>query len=125
MSSNLFSWIEIYVEDMERAKMFYETVLGVSLNKMTMPDDSSLTMFAFPWTNDAPGAAGALVKMDPRKPGPVGSIAYFNSDDCSEIKRVEAAGGKIITPKYPAGDMGFFCIFNDTEGNTVGLYSTK
>ena len=121
----MFSWIEIYVDDMERARKFYETVLGVCLNEMTMPEGSDLTMFAFPWKDDAPGAAGALVKMELRKPGPVGSIAYFNSEDCSEIERVEAAGGNIITPKYPAGDMGYFCIFNDTEGNTVGLYSTK
>lgn len=28
MSSNIFSWVEIYVADMERAKQFYETVLG-------------------------------------------------------------------------------------------------
>lgn len=125
MAGNMFSWIEIYVDNMDRAKTFYETVLEVSLNEMTMPEDSPLTMYAFPWTDDAPGAAGALVKMEPRKPGEVGTIVYFNSEDCSEIDRVEAAGGKIITPKYPAADMGFFCIFNDTEGNTVGLYSTK
>lgn len=125
MGGNMFSWIEIYVDDMDRARKFYETILGVSLNEMTMPEGSDLIMYAFPWTNDAPGAAGALVKMEPRKPGEVGTIVYFNSEDCSEIDRVEAAGGKIITPKYPAADMGFFCIFNDSEGNTVGLYSTK
>lgn len=124
MSSNIFSWIEIYVEDMERAKKFYETVLGVKLNEMSMPEGSGMTMYTFPWVEGAPGAAGALVKMEPRKPGAVGTIVYFNSADCSELERVEAAGGKIVTPKSSAAGMGSYCIFSDTEGNSVGLYST-
>ncbi len=125
MSSNLFSWIEIYVDDMERAKKFYETVLGISLNEMPMPEGSGATMYTFPWSDGAPGASGALVKMDPRKPGSVGTIVYFNSEDCSELERVESAGGQIIKPKSPAGGMGSYCIFNDTEGNSVGFYSVK
>jgi predicted enzyme related to lactoylglutathione lyase len=123
VSGDIISWVEIYVEDMARARKFYETVLGVTLNEMTMPEGSGMTMFAFPWENNGPGAAGALVKMEPRKPGAVGTIAYFSSDDCSELDRVEKAGGKIIMPKSPAGGMGSYCIFNDTEGNSVGLYS--
>lgn len=84
-----------------------------------------MTMCTFPMTDGAPGAAGALVKMAPREPGTTGTIVYFNSEDCSELDRVEAAGGQIIKPKTPAGNMGSYCIFNDTEGNSVGLYAAK
>jgi len=30
-AKNPFTWVEIYVEDMKRAKAFYESVLKVSL----------------------------------------------------------------------------------------------
>jgi uncharacterized protein len=123
MNKNVFSWVEIYVEDMERARRFYESVLGIKLNEMAMPAGSGATMYTFPWQNDAPGAAGALVKMEPRKPGTAGTIVYFNSQDCSELELVESSGGKIIQPKSPAGGMGYYCIFNDTEGNSLGFYS--
>ncbi len=122
---NMVSWFEIYVTDIERAKKFYETVLGKDLNKMPVPDDLGMEMWAFPWTDDAPNAAGALVKSDTGQPGNSGTIVYFDSEDCSELKLVEEAGGKIFLPKTPVEGFGFFCLISDTEGNTVGFFSQK
>jgi hypothetical protein len=34
-------------------------------------------------------------------------------------------GGKIIQPKMPAGEYGFSCLIQDSEGNIVGFYSSK
>jgi predicted enzyme related to lactoylglutathione lyase len=47
---NPFSWVEIYVNDMVRAKNFYEAVFGVQLEDMTMPDsvEDTMQMFSFP-----------------------------------------------------------------------------
>ena len=37
--SNPVRWFEIYVQDMKRAKTFYEAVLGLKLQKLAAPGD--------------------------------------------------------------------------------------
>jgi len=38
MSGNPVGWFEIYVQDMARARAFYEAVLGVKLEALPVPD---------------------------------------------------------------------------------------
>ena len=38
MNRNPVGWFEIYVQDMDRANKFYETVLGVELMRLESPD---------------------------------------------------------------------------------------
>jgi uncharacterized protein len=122
-NKNMVTWFEISVDDMDRAKKFYETVTGKELSKMPVPEEMGMTMYAFPWTDDGEGAAGALVKSEQSKPSSTGTIVYFYSEDCSELDRVEAAGGKVLMAKVPVEGFGFFGFFSDTEGNTVGFFS--
>ncbi len=122
---NVVTWFEISVADMDRAKKFYETVIGKELSKMPVPEEMGTTMYAFPWTDDGEGAAGALVKNDQSKPGGTGTMVYFYSEDCSELDRVEAAGGKVLMAKVPVEGFGFFGFFSDTEGNTAGFFSKQ
>lgn len=124
-SKNMVTWFEISVDDMDRARKFYETVTGKVLEKMPVPDEMGMTMYAFPWTDDGEGAAGALVKSEGGKPSSTGTMIYFDSEDCSELDRVEAAGGKVIMEKVPVEGFGFFGFFADTEGNTLGFFSKK
>ena len=58
MQHNAVGWFEIYVQDMERGKHFYEAVLNVQLQKLEGPGPE---MWAFPMLMDAPGASGSLV----------------------------------------------------------------
>ena len=37
-AQNPVGWFEIYVQDMPRATAFYQTVLGVTLEKLPTPD---------------------------------------------------------------------------------------
>jgi catechol 2,3-dioxygenase-like lactoylglutathione lyase family enzyme len=50
MATNPVIWFEIYVQDMERAKKFYEAVLQTKLEKLNNPE---LEMWAFPWLKTA------------------------------------------------------------------------
>ncbi len=123
-------WFEIYVDNMDRAKKFYETVFKTSLTDMPMPDSvgGGTKMLAFPSTmeNIGNGAAGALVKMDNMKAGGSGTIIYLGTEDCSvEEARVESAGGKVVQPKMNIGQYGFIVLATDTEGNTFGIHSMK
>jgi len=125
-TQNPVPWFEIYVDDIERAKKFYETVLNVELNVLPTAGElsESMTMMAFPANQNGPGASGALVKMDGFKAGGNSVIIYFGSQNCTiEESRIVAAGGKIFKSKESIGEYGFISLAFDTEGNMFGLYS--
>lgn len=121
MTPNPVVWFEIYVEDMERAKKFYEEVLQVKLERLESPE---LEMWAFPMAMDQWGAGGALAKMEGVKPGAGGTMVYFACEDCAnEAGRVEKAGGRLERPKMSIGPYGWIALAYDTEGNMFGMHS--
>lgn len=127
--SNPVVWFEIYVQDMERAKTFYETVLAVKLEKMPPPTaDMNMEMWSFPANRDTVqttyGACGMLVKMDGVPSGLGGTLVYFACEDCAvEATRAAENGGRIFKEKMSIGEHGFIALVHDTEGNMIGLHS--
>lgn len=131
MSKNVVCWFEIYVDDMERAKKFYGEVLKTAFHDADMPgdaDDGSSKM-AFFDCDDMEAVSGALVYMEGcrnKENNSVSTMVYFPCEDCSiEESRVEAAGGKVLTPKMSIGEHGFCSICSDSEGNAFGLHSQQ
>lgn len=129
MEQNAVCWFEIYVDDMSRAKNFYQSVLNVELTRLDNPDEAKdfpqPEMWAFPM-GERPGAAGAICKMEGVAAGGNSTLVYFSCDDCSiEASRVESAGGKLMVPKMSIGEYGYIAIAQDTEGNNIGLHSLK
>ena len=123
MASNPVGWFEIYVQDMNRAKAFYESVFKTQLQKLEGP---GLDMWAFPMQPEANGAAGALIRMEGFPSGGNSTIVYFICADCSvEAKRASTQGGKIFKDKFSIGQHGFIALVTDTEGNMIGLHSMK
>ena len=125
MGGNPVVWFEIYVQDMPRAKAFYEKVLNVTLQRLESPDGGDLEMWAFPMQQDGPGAAGALAKME-GAPSGGGTIVYFTSKDCAiEAARIAGSGGTLMKPKFSIGPYGFIALAVDPDGNVFGLHSMK
>ncbi|WP_400079576.1 VOC family protein [Winogradskyella sp. R77965] len=118
----MIGWFEIPVNDMERAKKFYETVFKINIRDV---DFGGLKMGWFPDNNGAYGATGTLIKQESYIPSKEGTIVYFMSDDVQiELSRVEAAGGKIYQEKTKISeDHGCMGVFIDSEGNRVALHS--
>jgi predicted enzyme related to lactoylglutathione lyase len=127
MKNNAFTWVELYVNDMNRARKFYETVLQVEMVDMVAPDGiGDFEMVSFPWIEGVPNISGALVKSPEVTPGQGGTIVYFGCEDCAnEIGRVQAAGGTVCQPKFSIGDYGYCGICLDTEGNMIGFHSMQ
>lgn len=121
---NPVGFFEIFVNDIERAKKFYQSIFEVSLEKMDDPTDPTVDMWSFPSDFSQYGASGALVRRDDYPAGGNSTIVYFSCENCAvEESRVESAGGKIAQSKFSIGEYGFCAIVVDTEGNTIGLHS--
>lgn len=123
MARNPVGWFEIYVQDMARAKAFYETMLGLKLTKL---DDAGMDYWMFPATPEGQGCGGALSRMEGVPSGGNSTLVYFSCADCAvEGARVAPAGGKIMKEKFSIGQYGFIVLAFDTEGNMFGLHSHK
>lgn len=121
MANNPVNWFEIYVQDIDRARKFYESVLLVKMENLNNP---ALPMWSFPGNQDSYGTNGALVQYPQKSSGINSTIVYFYCKDCAEeASRVAAAGGKIEREKMSIGQYGFIVLALDTEGNMFGLHS--
>ena len=123
MTNNPVGWFEIYVQDMERARKFYESVFQAKLERLNSP---GIEMWAFPMNMESSGASGSLVKMPGFPSGGNSTLVYFSCVDCAtEAGRIAKAGGRIQKEKFSIGEYGFIVLAVDTEGNMFGLHSMK
>ena len=117
------SWFEIPVRQLDRAQNFYETLLATTLRREAMGPTMTLAVFG----SGDQSVGGCLMAGDGTpEPSQVGTLVYLNAEPSLDavLARVEAAGGRITTPKVQLPDgMGCFAHFVDTEGNRVGLHA--
>ena len=122
--ANAINWFEIPAKNFERAKSFYETVLGIKI--MVMPHPAyKYGMFPADMQNGQVG--GGLVEGEGFEPSAIGPLIYLNGgDDLSvPLSKVETAGEKVILPKTSIGGNGFIAYFLDSEGNKIAFHSMK
>src|SRR3989442_15910493 len=118
MRKNPAVWFEIYVQDTNRAKKFYESVFQGKLEQLNNP---GLDMWAFPMEMTGSGAGGALVKMQGVPSGGNSTLVYFGCEDCSvEEGRVTKSGGGIHKNKFSIGQQSFISLVNQTSGKKFG-----
>jgi predicted enzyme related to lactoylglutathione lyase len=123
VKTHIANWFEIPVKDLDRAIKFYEKVFDVKLSPEEM---GGMKMALFPFTQDAPGAAGSLIKGESYEPSHAGTVVYFSVEDIPEtLRRINANGGKTLMPKTAIGQYGFIAQYEDTEGNRLALHSMK
>lgn len=130
MNTNPVTWFELYVDDLERAKLFYETVLQIKLQPLVTPPGAAtatqMQMLAFPMDMNKAGTGGMLVKMNGMSPGIGGSLLYFDCEDCEVLQeRAKQSGGKKRIDKFAMGEQGFCSLVIDTEGNVIGFRSKR
>ena len=120
---NPVGWFEIYVQDMSRARSFYERTFQVKLQPLDSP---VAQMLAFPGGPESPGCTGALIRMQGKASGDGGTLVYFSCADCAvEAARGVENGGKACKEKFSIGQYGFIALLLDTENNMIGLHSRK
>jgi predicted enzyme related to lactoylglutathione lyase len=121
--NNPVYWFELPALDLDRAKKFYEEVFGF---EMRLQNNAGYEMLWFPSKDNSAGASGALIKGMGYTPSLEGSTVYISTDKIDEIiVNIGNAGGKIHVSKKDIGEYGYISIFEDSEGNRVGLHQMK
>ncbi|MEW6036582.1 MAG: VOC family protein [Candidatus Micrarchaeota archaeon] len=114
---------EIPADDVKRAKKFYKDVFGWKLDDVPEMD---YTMAYTVEVDDKfmpkrPGAInGGLKKRMKKGEGPVIVMGVDSIEDT--LKKLKAAGGKAVGEKMTVGDMGFYQLCMDCEGNVIGIF---
>ena len=121
--NNIAIFFELPVIDMARAVAFYEALLAAPLRA---EECAAVGQVVHIFDREGAEVKGALMQAgEGFQPGQ-GSLIYLNGgeDLAGPLGRVEAAGGKVLTPKTALPeDWGFIAHFLDSEGNRVGLHS--
>src|SRR5262245_37542373 len=114
---------EIPFDDKKRAMKFYADAFGWKLTDLpemmyVMAETVAVGEDRMP---SEPGAInGGLFQRPKEAPHPVLYLGVSSVDQA--LKKAQAAGGKVVTPRTPIPGMGAYARVADTEGNVVGLF---
>lgn len=113
-----FCHLEIPSKDFERSKNFYGKIFGWKFEEMQGMD---YMLFMPP-----DGMGGGFTKSSEPSTKP-GFLPYIEVVDIqATLDTVESmGGGKVIDKTIISPEQGFFAIFNDPDGNRLGLWSKK
>lgn len=122
---SLVKLIEIPAADFARAVKFYETVLGIELTVCDSCETEKMAFFANFADAEPNVAISWAADFLPSKDGVLVSLHVDSVEQA--LERINANGGKTLRPKtkIEADSMGYFALFSDSEGNTIGLYADK
>ena len=107
---------EINADNPERAVKFYSSTFGWKIEKYPGGQMDYWLLTAGP--ESEPGINGAIMPRNGNL-STVNTIAVGSVEEA--VKSVEKAGGKVIQPKMPIPNVGYFAYCTDTEGNTFGI----
>jgi len=116
-----FCHLEIFADDIGRARKFYSEVFGFTFDNWR--DDYIC------WKSPDPkytlsGGLALRTAPDQKFTSPFLHLNAHGGDINSTLEKIKSAGGKIVKPKFEiAPGIGFNAFFSDTEGNTLSLYS--
>ena len=117
MSKRNIVHVEIPAANVEGAGGFYQDLFGWKISHMPEMNYSM-------WEAGNGDQYGGLPQVSDDNPaGQV--LIYIASDDIeADLKKVEKLGGKVLHQKTEIPGMGWFGIFRDPTGNTLGLYTS-
>jgi predicted enzyme related to lactoylglutathione lyase len=107
---------DIMADDTARAVKFYGDVFGWKTEGWPGMDYWLMTT----GPDDQPGINGGIGPR--RQPSDHTQNSIQVPSVVEFVKKVEAAGGKALTPRMPIPGVGWLAMCTDTEGNTFGLF---
>lgn len=121
MKHNRAVWFDIPVSDLDRAMLFYSSVLKIGVTKEHFGD------IVFGLIEHGEGNGGCLVLRESEIASQSGILLYFNVDGRIKdaMAQVTDHGGKVVEPIHSIGPHGFRAIVLDSEGNRIALHSNQ
>ena len=115
MTNHPIVHVELSSKDRQRDAKFYSELFGW---KMTHMDEMDYTMFD-PGIEPGGGLAPVGENMQAGS-----TMVHVGTDDIeATLAKVVSLGGNQLLPKTEIPGMGWFAMFSDLSGNTVGLYT--
>jgi uncharacterized protein len=116
MAHGQMSHLELPADDPARARKFYEGLFGWEFGEM--PEYPDYLLFSF---GEIGRAGGAIGRRDESAPHQLRLYIAVDSID-PLLPKVTELGGKVVEPKTEIQGQGWYAVFDDTEGNQLGLY---
>jgi predicted enzyme related to lactoylglutathione lyase len=118
MKKGQIQWFELPTENLDRAKLFYETILSIDMQIMDFGD------FRMALFSDEPGSGALVHHKEFYYPSEKGALMYLHvgNELDTVLVKVNEAGGSIVVPKrLISEERGHMAVLQDTEGNRVGV----
>jgi predicted enzyme related to lactoylglutathione lyase len=118
MMGNPFVHIELTTKDAKKAKSFYGALFDWKLEDMPMQGGETYTLVKV-----GDGTGGGMFQM---QDGPEAWIPYVAVEDVAKTTaKAKSLGATIIRDKSEVPGMGWFSIFQDTNGAMIALWQQK
>lgn len=119
---NVTVWHELMSVEPERAKKFYEEVIGLTT--------ASLAETPFPytvWQQDGEPVGGLVPPQGEKKGWPSGTTPHWVSSFATEdvdkaVERAQKLGGQILVPPTDIPKFGRAAVLKDPEGAVFGIF---
>ena len=117
---------DIPVTDLQKSAAFYSALFGWKIDEIPNANYAMVTTTDSD-PNTGPKKPGAINGgMGLRSNAPTLTQPYLTvqvDDIQATLESVVAAGGAIVRPLTDMGDWGKMAVFQDPEGNAIGLFS--
>ncbi len=113
-------WLDIPVQDLDRAMAFYRQVLNWTIDKETF-DGGAIGVAQHGDTE----VGFCLVEDKHHAANLAGPLPYLNVDGRLDeaMALAEQLGGKVLEQRHSLGPFGWRAIIRDSEGNRLALHS--
>ena len=114
-------WRELTSQNIEKAKPFYQQLLGWKLEK------SKVSPVDYTEIHFGEKAVGGMMAIDKSwgegwEHIPAHWMTYIAVDDCDEtVEKIKSNGGSVCVPPFDAPNVGRISVVNDPSGATFSI----
>ena len=117
--ANPFVHVELHTSDLARARQFYSSLFGWTLQDVPMPG-GSYTMI------DVGGGTGGGMMVNQVPGTPSHWMAYVGVDDIeASTKKARELGATVLVEVTEVGSFGWMSVIADPTGATVAMWKPK
>ncbi|MFA5403503.1 MAG: VOC family protein [Ignavibacteria bacterium] len=113
-------WFELYVNDFEKSKDFFIQLFGWEFSLSQYSDESYWNI-----STGVGSIGGGLMKKTVPEHSGQSIVLYVETNNIeSTLNKAVSLGGTVVMKKTMINqNAGYFALFNDIDGNVIGLWS--